>query len=393
MKVGNDYSGLNTEDHYTIPSNSIEDIDIGVYKLFDIKLCPEVTNGDETIGVPVVFATGERFALTRRSRPIRDKNGALILPLISIIRTNLNLAPNLGGFGTAIAHREQDLYIIKRKLSKEDRAYQNLINKKGLKNQENVSKRKYESSATYPGAFQRGESQATRRNGGNLAYYRRDITLEPDIGKNIYEIITIPYPEFILTEYEVTIWTQYMEEGNEIVEHLISMFEGQDRAYTFNTSGGYEHVAFVSNTIGFENNFKDHSNDERIIKHNFTVSVPGYIIAPNSKGRSTPFRRFLSAPEINFEISEAKSRSVIKSSPNLKDKTNKFILSDVEQLDESGETIDGREDTGIELLYEDIDAKTGKKTQEYRKVISRNRRKGETVLSADYFIKLEDSNE
>ena len=73
-----------------------------------------------------------------------------------------------------------------------------------------------------------------------------------------------------------------------------------------------------------------------------------------------------------------------------KNKTNKFILSDIDQLDSDVNTIEGNDDTGIELLFEDYDPKTGQITKEYRKVLARNKRKGETVLSADFLRKIED---
>ena len=72
---------------------------------------------------------------------------------------------------------------------------------------------------------------------------------------------------------------------------------------------------------------------------------------------------------------------------------NKFILSDIDTLKPDGSFDDGPEDTGIELLFEDIDPKTGKITKEYRRVLSRNQKKRETVLSADFLRKIEDANE
>lgn len=393
-KISSGYEGLNTEENYSIPKNGIEDVDRAVFNLFDKKLAFEVKNRDETIPVPVVFASGERFALTRRKEALRDDNNALILPIISIVRKNIDISPGQSGFGTAISYRDQDLYIIKKRLSEEDRDYQNIINKLGLKNQKNVSKRKFSRSDIVPGNIQVGNSQASRRNGPNLSYYKNQIDLSPRLGKNIFEIITIPYPEFFTVEYDVTFWTQYVTEANQMIEHLVAMFDGQDRGFKIETQAGYEHFAFVASSIGSNDNFSDYSNEERIIKNSFTVTVPSYLIAPDVDGVNTPFRRFLSSPEINFEISETKTNSIkTKEKNNRQDNTNKFILSDVEILDETGSVDDGPEDTGIELLYEDFDPKTGKITKEYRRVLSRNQRKGETVLSADFLRKIQDIND
>lgn len=389
--ISSGYEGLNTEENYSIPRNGIENVDRALFELFDKQLSFEVKNKDQTIKVPVVFASGERFALTRRKEALRDDNNALILPIISIVRRNVDLSPGQSGYGTPISYRDQDLYIIKRRLSDEDRDYQNIINKLGLKNQENVSKRNFVRSDVFPGNIQRGSSQASRRNENNLSFYKSQIDLSPNIGKNIFEIITIPYPEFFTIEYEVTFWTQYVTESNQMIEHLISKFDGQDRGFKITTREGYEHFAYVASSISSNDNFTEYSSEERIIKHSFGITVPSYLIAPDIDGVVTPFRRFLSSPEINFEISETKTSSMkLTEQNNNQNKTDKFILSDVELLDSNGNIDEGDDNTGIELLYEDFDPKTGIVTKEYRKVLSRNKRKGETVLSADFLRKIED---
>ena len=382
--ISSGFEGLNTEENYSIPKNGIENVDRAIFELFDKTLSFEVTNKDKTIKVPVVFASGERFALTRRKEALRDNNNALILPIISIVRKNVDLSPGQSGYGTAISYRDQDLYIVKRRLAETDRDYQNLINKLGLKNQENVSKRKFVKGDTYPGNIQDRNNQASRRNSNNLSFYKDEINLSSNIGRNIFEIITIPYPEFFTIEYDITFWTQYVTESNQMIEHLIAKFDGQDRGFRIFTREGYEHFAYVSSAIASNDNFSEYSSEERIIKHSFSITVPSYLLAPDIDGVNTPFRRFLSAPEIHFEISEAKSKSIkLTDKNNNQDKTNKFILSDVEQLDNIGNADEGREDTGIELLFEDYDSKTGKITKEYRKVLARNKRKGETTCEIE----------
>ena len=80
---------------------------------------------------------------------------------------------------------------------------QNIINKLGIKNQENVSKRKFVASDTSPGNIQVENSQASRRNDSNLSFFKNKIDLSSKVGKNIFEIITVPYPEFFTIEYDV----------------------------------------------------------------------------------------------------------------------------------------------------------------------------------------------
>ena len=112
-----DFDGDNIPEDFDFPTIGIEDIDRSIFSLFDTVLKFEVTSKGQTKSVPVIFATGERFALTRRRNPIRDRNNTNILPLISIVRQNLDIGASQGGKKTAISFRAQPNYTIKKRLS------------------------------------------------------------------------------------------------------------------------------------------------------------------------------------------------------------------------------------------------------------------------------------
>ena len=111
------FDGDNVPDNFEFPPMGIENIDRAIFDLFDEQLRFEVTARGETRNVPVIFATGERFALTRRKKPLRDKNNANILPLISIVRENADIGSSQGGKSTAISFRAQPGYYIKKRLA------------------------------------------------------------------------------------------------------------------------------------------------------------------------------------------------------------------------------------------------------------------------------------
>ena len=75
---------------FAMPSCTVEDVDRGVFNLFDKELPFYYKRKDAMKKVPVIFATGERFALLARNKPLRDKSDALILPLISVVRTGID---------------------------------------------------------------------------------------------------------------------------------------------------------------------------------------------------------------------------------------------------------------------------------------------------------------
>lgn len=384
-KIIKQFEGDNPPVDFDFPSIGIEDIDRAVFNLFDEKLNFQTTQKGESKKVPVVFAAGERFALTRRKNPIRDKNNALILPVISIMRGDVDFSPDLGGKKTAISFREQPNYVIKKRLSKRDREYQNIINKQGLMNQDNVSaRRNFISNDIVPGNVAQPGTIASRRNGPATSFIANGdkIILEENLGNNIFEIIEIPYPEFISVSYDVIFWTQYLTQANQMMETLLLSFEGQGEEITMKTDSGFELVAFFKPPFTNSSNLDNYSDDERIIKHSINFSVPGYILNPKHPGLPNLMRTYTSAPVIDFGYLEANTNVVINEQIDdgiKKDKKN--ILNDLSnETQVRGDLKRGQSSEDLEETI--INPFTGEETTTYSKVLTRNKRAGETVASS-----------
>ena len=90
------YEGSDIPDDFVVPSCTLEDVDRAVFNLFNGQIPLEYVQKGEVKKIPVIFATGERFAVLRRKEPLRDKANALILPLISIMRTGVSQTPESG---------------------------------------------------------------------------------------------------------------------------------------------------------------------------------------------------------------------------------------------------------------------------------------------------------
>ena len=387
------FTNTNKSDDFYIPSCGVEDIDRAIFHLFDLRLNFSIEVDGEAKKVPVVFAAGERFALTRRSSNFRDINNALILPIISIERGNIDFSPGQGVYGTPIATRDQISYTVKRRLSESDRDYQNIINKKRLKHQSNVATRgNFGNTTEFPGLYNKPGTIASRRNGTNLSFVDPSPTslFEPDLGNNIFEIIDIPYPEFILMEYNVTFWTQYMQNMNKLLESMLIQFDGQEKAFQIITRNGYKLVAYFQGQFTADTNFNDYTDSERIIKYNFNIKVPGFIIAPDVDGLPQAYKKYLSAPQIEFGVNQTSTQvSSTESKGPAQNNVNKFILGDVEELDSSGKQPVARGRRGVELLQTIKDPFTGKTENRFVKVLTRNQRSGETVASSKIIVKLE----
>jgi hypothetical protein len=381
--------GNNITENFNMPSIGIEDIDRAIFTLFDKTLNFNVTYQGETTKVPVIFATGERFALTRRDSPIRDTNNALILPMISIMRQDFDFSPGQSGKGTAIAFGEIPEYYVKRRLGKEDRNYQNIINKIGLTNQSNVSSRKnFGLNEISPGNTAKPNTLASRRNGKNLTFMAgmAKSGLQSNLGDNIFEIIDIPYPTFVAVKYNIIFWTQYIQQANQIIESLYSIFKTKHEIQMV-TDTGYELVAFFGDTVSANNNFDDFSNDERTIKHSFDVTIPGYILAPNNNDLGSPFRSFFSAPQIEFGYYDALNPVIVRQDMDQADSSD-FILSDVEMVEDiKGSLRRGQSSEEVQVMVRD--PFTNEEVTTYGKVKLRNQRAGETVVGPAVIKKID----
>tara|TARA_Y100000992_G_scaffold38180_1_gene21410 strand:+ start:3637 stop:4839 length:1203 start_codon:yes stop_codon:yes gene_type:complete len=374
------FDGDNVPDNFDFPSIGIENIDRALFNLFDKQLSFETSAKGVTKKVPVIFSTGERFVLTRRKKPIRDRNNTNILPLISIQRQNFDLGPNQGGKSTAISFRAQPNYKIKYRLSEKDRTFQNLINKQNIKNQDNVaSTSNFQNASTSLNSIE--GTIATRRDTNNLKFSKNaQISLKPDIETNIFEIINIPYPYFFTVTYNITFWAQYMQQGNQMVEYLLNNLDVPGGEFAIKTEEGYELVAFISENVNFENNFDSMTDDERIIKYSFDMTIPGYILNPRLEGQPNQLRSFYSAPIIDFSYIGSSAPKTTDYQPETnKEKVQRHVLTDVTNVDnlkiQRGETSES-----TEVFVKNPFSSEGE--TEFLKIKNSNSRTGESIVSS-----------
>ena len=369
-------------EQFTIPPCGIEDCDRAMHALFNetIKFSIQTYGGGQQplyLKKPqVIFATGEKFALAKKLRPPRDKNQVLLLPAISIRRTSIDQSPD-DITSRGINQFTGDL-VIKRRLAPEDRDYQTLLNKFAFKNIPNLP-----------------HSTDTKKieNLSDNHEVKGGVYMNPHFGQNIFEIFTIPQPQFFTATYEVIFWTSYHQHMNYMIETLLSSFLPQGRMFRLGTDKGYWFIGYVEDSLSSQDNFDDFSNTERIIRYNFTMTVKGFILAPNGPANPVPIRRYLSAPTVVFEIDETPTGDILTerdlSVPPLENKNDsKFFLNDINQDSKTKE----KPTTNDRFLFKKtfIDPISGKKTIKYIKRIDRNQRKGESVYSSSDIATLQE---
>lgn len=344
---------LKSPDNFNIPSCGIEDFDEGLMNLFsnEIGFQPKeikTKTGSLQMSAPfVVFASGERFANVKRLKPVRDTNNALILPAIAIRRTSIEQTDQ-DITGRGINQMTGNL-VIKRRLDSSDRDYQALINKTLLKNRKDVLSTEREQSSS--------EKNSIALQEGMLL---DDMEL---IGDNIFEVISIPSPQFVTAKYEVTFWTIHEQHMNYLIETMFASFLPQRRGFKIQSSKGYWFLADVDESLSNEENFDDFTEEKRLIQYTVSLSVKGFLLSLNDKpGNVCGIKRTISAPFISFDIENIPGRTNVHKT----DQIDKFLLSPIVE-----DNKDKQEPTVMEkfVVQKNVyNPKTGKKQFKYIKL-------------------------
>ena len=416
--------GANIPEDFSIPPCTVEDVDRALFDLFDNQLPFMYRHKKGQKKAPVIFATGERFAVLRRKRPLRDKSGALILPLISIMRTGVTQTSEIGS-GTA----QSSPMTIKKRLAPEDPLYQKLLNKQAIQSSDDLTA----TEAILEGGIDAGTSSKLNYNKkdaspGRIASRsnqvavdmsaRRHKQIQPTLGNNIYEIITMAPPKYFTATYEVTFWTQYTTQMNDMMNALMSLYQSySQRTFQLETPKGYWFVAYVDESLNSGNNFDDFADSERLVRCSFEIKVPAYLIGASYPGAQNPLRRVVSAPQISFDalifdkeidtqtpsgiptgdpgdlilddlrtVSEPlPGQAIGKASLAASDSRGIFKQRDGSQVssrDINGDYLGGAtsDDNRTKIIEIENDPFTGKKVKKKLHVKTRTNRKGETVL-------------
>ena len=273
------YEGQNFTSDHIIPSCGLEDVDKAVFNLFDNQIPLYYDKEGEQHKVPVIFATGERFAILRRKKPLQDKTGALILPLISLTRSSLENVPQKG-----MSNNQMFPHILKKRLSQKDLEHRQSKNIEGLENGASLN----------------------RDNKNN-----KDFLLNPRFKNNVIETIEIPPIKYFGVSYEVTIWSSFTQQMNRFIESIMSAYTiNPGQQFKIESPKGYWFPAFIDSSFSMDASYEEFTDSERYIKYTFSVSSTGYLILPNIKGGKTALRSFLSAPQLSFDIENGLDENV-----------------------------------------------------------------------------------
>lgn len=360
---------------FTIPPCGITDADEGMFNLFNREIPFTIakvrtSNGAVDVKKPsVIFATGERFATAKQLKPLKDKDGRIILPAISIRRRGIEqTTEDINGRGI---NQQTGTLTISKKLADKDRDFQNYLNKFALENM--------------------NLPETSRETG--IDQYEEDVIqgglLQPKLKStaNIYEIYTIPQPQFFTATYEIVFWTSFTEHMTYMIETFMSSYLPQDKMFRINTEKGYWFLAYVEDQMASGDNFDDFKDNRRVLRYTINMKVKGYILATNAPGQPVPVRKWVSAPDIVFDFHNMEND--VHKSENLEREPvalgveDKFILSDIQENPKTKQ----KDTTDRKYLVkkEFVDKRTGKTFFRYVPVLQRFNLKGESIFYTNDF--------
>ena len=227
-------------------SIGLKEIDTAVIKHIRNIMKPKVKEQNEIISVPVLYGNEERWKSIKTRGILRDKNGALLLPIIVIKRTSV-------GFDDAMPM-----------------SFDNDVQGKHI-------------------SVVRSSSGWSKNN-----RYDRFSVLTGQ--KPVQEFVKTGMPDFVTCNYSIVMMTSFIEQMNDLnslwMEHLETYF-GDQTSYRFLSALDGD----ISNEIEME------SQGERMIKNDFSMSIKGYMIpefTDNIFGKTAELGRAYKPKKVSF---------------------------------------------------------------------------------------------
>lgn len=231
-------------------SNTIMDMDGAIMYYFNEVIKPTVIENKETLKVPVMYASPERWFSIQKQGFMRDKRQQLITPAIVFRRT-------------------------------------------GMERNENIPIDKMD--ANKPHNFQTFQQKYSQNN--RYDQFSRTVGETPN--KEYYNVVI---PDYMILNYEFVVWTSYIEQMNAIVEKI----NYTDGAYW----GEPGKMKFKSRIETFSD--ASELDGERLVKTNFSVQLMGYII-PEEFNSLITTRKQLTPKKLIFNMDVEKSAAEISS--------------------------------------------------------------------------------
>lgn len=240
----------------------LDDIDSSIIYYFDNVIKPTVVEKGESIKVPILYGSPERWKAVQKDGFYRTKDGKIMVPLIMFKRTSLEKNRDLG---TKLDGNEAHL-------------------------------------------FQIVEKKYTQRN-----QYDRFSILNNRIP--VKEYYTTIIPDYVTITYSCIVFTNYIEQMNKMIE---SINFASDSYW-----GDKNRFKFKARIDNFQSVTELNQGEDRLIKTNFNIILNGYII-PDSVNKYIAEKpnKFYSKCQVVFTLETTTGLDTFTATPQSNIKPN-----------------------------------------------------------------------
>ena len=267
-------------------ASTIETIDAAIYNyLKALNLHAGTHKG--FIPVPIIWVGAERTYQLKNDLSLRDSEGLLKLPLITIERTEIEKDPSKSLIPANVPDYGKGGYIRVRRRVKQDKttAFKNAQNMKKSGANEDVG------SSDKEFIFERKFPNRVSR-----MFDTRPVTAR---GKTVYESVFIPVPVYVNVKYEIHLRTEYQQQMNQLLTPFISgNRQGRNHKYFSLSHDNHLFEGFIDNSFSNDNNAAKLDEEERIFNSIINVNVLGYLIGGGDNENSNLAKTYESIVEL-----------------------------------------------------------------------------------------------
>jgi hypothetical protein len=271
--------------------STLETIDYSIYDFVDKELNIFCTTNKGFNKVPVIWQASERAFQIKDDKDLRDDNGTLIFPMISIARTGFEKSLTDKGvfYGNVypINDAKGGSITVARKVGQNKTG--NFLNADAYR-----KKNKIVGNKGNPGSQQ-------------INFPSRKKANEKKI---VYETLTMPAPSYVSVDYAITIRSEYQQQINEIVQPFVTITNGIN--YLVFKRDGHSYEAFVQSDFSSNNDITELGAETRVYETEISVRVLGYLIG----GDKNEKRPNVVVRENAVEIRTARERVVVGDEPD-----------------------------------------------------------------------------
>jgi hypothetical protein len=249
--------------------STIETIDRALFDYVDDTLDISCTTNKGWKKVPFYWTGAERAYQIKHDRELRDNNGVLIYPIMTVERVS-----------------------IVKDISKRGSVYAPISNINDVQGGSITVGRVIKQNKT--ANFANADSKRVVLNVGNgqAAYPRKENN------KVVYETLTMPIPVYLEATYKLTVKTEYQQQMNEILTPFMTAPGGIN--YFVAQKDGHRFEVFVESDYAIENNGSSLGEDERGYKTEISFRVIGYIMGAGKNDEQPKIVRRENAVELKM---------------------------------------------------------------------------------------------